>query len=320
MNILVTGATGFVGHFLCSQLLASGYRVRATLLPSESHSSLVDGVEPVMIEPVDTGTEWGNALESVETIIHLAARVHIMQETAHNPLQEYRRVNLHGTEKLASQAAERGVRRFIFMSTIGVNGDDSGDSSFTEADNPYPNNPYSVSKLEAELVLREIAQKTGMEIVIIRAPLVYGPGNPGNFFSLLHIISSGTPLPFARVSNKRSLIYVGNLVDALDKCAVHPLAAGKTYLVSDDEEVSTPELILRAAEALGVKARLFPVHPFLLRLAGSVAGRSGALKRLTGSLIVDSTKIRLELGWQPPFTMDQGLRETAQWYTRASRG
>ncbi|MBC8017858.1 MAG: NAD-dependent epimerase/dehydratase family protein, partial [Verrucomicrobia bacterium] len=218
-----------------------------------------------------------------------------------------------GTERLALQAAQAGVKRFIFMSTVGVNGNSSGEKSFTESDDPQPHNSYSVSKYEAELVLQRISQKTGIELVIMRAPLVYGPGNPGNFLSLLRLVSKGIPLPFASIKNRRSLIYVGNLVDALATCAVHPAAAGQTYLVSDGEDVSTPELIRRTAAALGVPARLFPLPVSLMRLAGKLTGKSGAVNRLVGSLTVDSTKIRQELGWIPPFTMEEGLAETARW-------
>lgn len=315
-TILVTGATGFVGRFLCYRLLAQGLRVRGTLLTSENPSSLVNGVEPVRVEPLGADTPWCDALTGVNTVIHLAARVHIMRESSTDPLQEFRKVNLHGTERLALQAAKAGVGRFEFMSTIGINGDNSGAKSYAESDQPHPHNSYSVSKYEAELALKEISKQTGMEVVILRAPLVYGPGNPGNFLSLLRVISKGIPLPLASVTNKRSLIYVGNLVDALATCAVHPEAAGKTYLVSDGEDVSTPELIQRTAKELGEPARLFPFPISLMRLAGKLTGKSGAVNRLAGSLTVDSSKIRRELRWVPPFTMEEGLRETAGWFKK----
>lgn len=344
-TVLVTGATGFVGRFLCVRLLAQNLRVRGTLLSSENPSLQVDGVEPITIEPLGANTMWNRALVGVDTVIHLAARVHVMQETAIDPLLEFRNVNLRGTEHLARQAAQAGLRRFVFMSTIGVNGDNSGDCPYTEKDDPNPHNPYSASKYEAEVVLRQISQETGMEVVIIRAPLVYGPGNPGNFLSLLRVVSKLTPLPLASITNKRnrisnfgfsilsfwlkilplplasienkrSLIYVGNLVDALAVCATSPVAAGKTYLVSDDEDVSTPELLRRVAQSLGVPVRLMPFPVFLMRLVGKLTGKVGAVNRLTGSLTVDSSKIREELGWSPPFSMDDGLKETAEWFAR----
>lgn len=311
---LVTGATGFVGRFLCEQLLAEGHTVRGTLLPPEKPSALVAGVEATLVQPLGPDTDWSAALEGVDTIIHLAARVHIMRETASDPLSEFRKVNLQGTEQLARQAAQANVKRFVFMSTIGVNGVNSGEKPYTEGDVPHPHNPYSASKHEAELALRQISIETGMEVVIIRAPLVYGPGSPGNFLSLLRIVSKSIPLPLASITNQRSLLYVGNLVDALAACATHPVAAGKTYLVSDGTDVSTPELIRQTAAALAVPARLLPFPVSLMRLAGKLTGKNGAVNRLTGSLTVDSSKIRRELGWVPPFTMEEGLKETAEWF------
>lgn len=313
-TILITGATGFVGRHLCERLLAHGFGVRGTILMSENICSLVNGVESITIESIGVDTPWRHALADIGTVFHLAARVHVMQETATDPLQEFRTVNLHGTEILARQAAQVGVKRFVFMSTIGVNGDNSGQKPYTVADDLRPHNPYAVSKHEAELTLQRISKETGMEVVIIRAPLVYGSGNPGNFLSLLGIISKGIPLPLASIKNKRSFIYVGNLVDALATCAVHPAAAGQTYLVSDGEDVSTPELIRRTASALRVPAHLLPFPVSLMKLAGWVTGKSGAVNRLTGSLTVDNSKIRQELGWVPPFTMEEGLGETGRWF------
>jgi len=317
-TVLVTGATGFVGRFLCTRLLADGWSVHGTLLDSEITSDLVDKVTPVAIEPLGAETIWRHALVGVDTIIHLAARVHVMHETASDPLAEFRKTNVLGTVNLSNQAVLAGVKRFIFMSTIGVNGDNSITGPYTESDTPTPHNPYSVSKYEAESVLQKVSSETGMEVVIIRAPIIYGPGNPGNFRSLLKIVSMGIPLPLESVVNKRSLIYVGNLVDVLATCTEHPAAAGQTFLVSDGEDVSTPELIRRTASALGVTARLFPVPPALIRLAGTLTGRSAAVRRLTGSLEVDSSKIKNALGWRPPYTMDQGLMETAQWFMKQS--
>lgn len=316
MRILVTGASGFVGRTLCVKLLAEGSFVRGTILANELETTLVAGTEPNVIESLGLHADFQHALADIDTVVHLAARVHVMQETAIDPLQEFRKVNLHGTERLARQAAQAGVKRFVFMSTIGVNGDNSGDKPYTEGDVLHPHNPYSVSKYEAELALKEISGQTGMEVVIIRAPLVYGPDNPGNFLSLLRIVSKGIPLPFGTIQNKRSLIYVGNLVDALASCATHPAAAGKTYLVSDGEDVSTPELLLRVARALGVPSQLVPFPVSLIKLAGKLTGQNRAVNRLTGSLSVDSSKIRQELGWRPPFTMGEGLRETATWFNR----
>lgn len=314
--VLITGASGFVGRLICSQMLAKGWQVRGTLLASESPSDLIAGVEAVEIEPLGANTPLKHTLIGTDTVIHLAARVHIMRENSGNPLKEFRAINTEGTDCLARQAVAAGVRRFIFMSTIGVNGDNSGDNPYTENDIPRPHNSYSVSKFEAEQLLLQISKNSGMEVVIVRAPLVYGPGNPGNFLSLLRIISKGIPLPLASITNKRSLVYVGNLVDALATCVVHPEVAGRTYLVSDGEDVSTPELTRRIAKALCVTARLFPVPVSFMKLVAKLSGKSAAVNRLTGSLTVDSSKIRRELGWAPPFTMDEGLRETAEWFKK----
>ena len=341
--VLITGATGFVGHFLCTQLLAEGYRVRGTILAFELPSSLFAGVDPAVIEPLGPYTPWQHALTGIDTIIHLAARVHIMNDSASDPLTEFRKVNVAGTIQLAREAVKAGVKRLVYISSIKVNGEESAQLYTTDSP-ACPSDPYGISKWEAEQALRKIEAETGLEVVIVRPTLVYGPGVKANFLNMMKIISrgiplplasiknkrsrisnfgfwilnfglkGGIPLPFASIRNRRSLIYVGNLVDALAICATHPNAAGKTYLVSDGEDVSTPELIRRTASAIGVSARLFPVPVSLMKLAGKLTGKSGAVNRLTGSLTVNSSKIRRELGWVPPFTMEEGLGETARWF------
>ena len=314
-SILVTGATGFVGKFLCTRLLTDGLHVRGTLLESENTSSLVDGVQPVVVAPLGGNTKWDHALAGVDTIIHLAARVHIMTDPAVDPLTAFRKVNVEGTVQLAREAAKAGVRRLVFISSIKVNGEETG-TPYTLDSSTSPSDPYGISKWEAEQSLRKIEAETDLEVVIIRPTLVYGPGVKANFLNMMKMVSRGIPLPFDSVINKRSLIYVGNLVDALAICAVHPEAAGKTYLVSDGEDVSTPELIRRTAKALGVHTLLFPVPIYLMRLVGKLTCKSALVDRLTGSLMVDSSKIRQELEWAPPFTMEEGLRETAKWFNK----
>lgn len=316
-NILVTGATGFVGHHLCEKLLNQGRSVRGTILASELPSALNIGVTPVVVESLSAQTSWHHALIGVDTVIHLAARVHIMDDSAADPLSEFRLVNTEGTRHLAEEAAKSGVRRLVFISTIKVNGEESI-VPYSEGSPANPTDPYGVSKWEAEQILRQIELESGLEVVVVRPTLVYGPGVKGNFLNMLKAVRRRVMLPLASINNRRSLIYVGNLVDALTICAGHPEAAGKTYLVSDGEDVSTPELIRRTASALDVPTRLIPFPPILIRLGGGLLGKLGAVERLTGSLTVNSSEIRRELNWIPPFSMEQGLRETAKWYLTTS--
>jgi nucleoside-diphosphate-sugar epimerase len=276
-----------------------------------------DDFEWVVLHDRSTDTETQQALDGVQAVIHLAARVHVMADRAADPLGEFRRVNRDWTERLARAAAGQGVRRFVYLSSIKVHGEESP-APFTEQDAPNPQDPYGVSKWEAEQVLAAVSSETGLEIVVVRSPLVYGPGVGGNFLELLKIMRTGVPLPLALVDNCRSLIFLGNLVDALIRCVQDKRAAGRTYLVSDGEDLSTPELIQRLAKALGVSARLWSFPLPLLRLIGQVLGKSMVIDRLLGSLQVDSSKIRRELDWQPPYSADQGFAETAVWFDPGS--
>lgn len=318
-RILVTGATGFIGGFLCKHLLLEGHSLCGTILAHENPSSLVAGVHPEVIKPLGPETPWDEHLAGIETIIHLAGRVHIMHDQSINALDEFRKINVEGTLKLAHDAVKAGVNRFVFISSVKVNGEESA-TPYTPDSLPHPSDPYGISKWEAEQGLRQVSSETGLELVVIRPTLVYGPGVKANFLNMMKVVSRGIPLPLASITNKRSLVYVGNLVDAIKVCATHTGSAGQTYLVSDGEDVSTPELIRRTSAALGESVRLFPVSTALMRLAGKLCGRSCAVSRLTGSLTVDSSKIRRELDWIPPFTMEAGLRETAEWFHRYSRG
>ena len=326
MKCLITGANGFVGKELCAELLRQGYGVRATRRSAQSPSKTrmaVDSAsvgmmyEEVVIGSIDDKTDWSTALVGGGVVIHLAARVHVMHDDANNPLAEFRRVNVAGTEHLARSAAASGVKRLVYVSSIKVNGGVTrAGKVFTETDEPAPQDPYSISKWEAEQALRRVAQETGLEVVIVRPPLVYGPGVKGNFAQMLDVLTRGVPLPLASVHNLRSLVYVRNLVDVLILCATHPAAAGQTYLVSDGEDVSTPELLRQLGVAMEHPARLFPCPPALLKLAGQLTGKAEQVERLLGSLRVDNGKLRSELGWTPPCTLEQGLRETAEWYRR----
>lgn len=305
-----------MGHVLCCQLLDEGFTVSAAdrnqpSIPSFAGRSFAQH----LVGDIGYSTDWQGALDGADVVIHLAARVHVMRENAVNPLAEFRSVNTSGTEHLARCAAASGVRRMVYVSSIKVNGEQTSvGEKFSEADIPAPQDPYGVSKWEAEQALQRIAQETGLEIVIVRPPLVYGPGVKGNFISLLDAIDRGIPLPLAGVNNARSLVYVGNLVDALITCATHPAAAGQTYLVSDGEDVSTALLVEKIAQALGCRNRSFYFPPGLLRAGAALLGRTEQADRLLGSLCVSSQKICSELNWTPPYSLDQGLRATADWY------
>jgi nucleoside-diphosphate-sugar epimerase len=318
MRFLVTGANGFVGRPLCAELLRQGHEVRAAI---RSSAQLPDGVEAVAVGDIDGDTDWTGALQGVEAVIHLAARAHVMKDKAADPLTEFLKVNLHGTENLARQASRAGVKRLVYVSSIKVNGEKThGKHSYTEQHKPEPKDAYGISKRQAEQALLRIAQESKLEVVIVRPPLVYGPGVKGNFISLLAAIDNEIPLPLAGARNARSLVYVGNLVSALAACATQPAAAGQTYLVRDGEDISTAQLVEKIAAALGRKPHSFNIPPGLLRVVAMVLGRSAQVDRLFGSLRVNDAKLRRELGWDPPYTLEQGLRVTADWYLGQRHG
>lgn len=311
VNIVVTGANGFVGRALLQEAVARGLTLRGI---TRAPCDLGPSIENHVVGEINESTDWDQALKGCETVIHLAARVHVMQDTEPDPLAAFRRINVAGTERLARDAARHGVKRLVYVSSIKVNGEETTDTHrYTESDVPAPQDAYGQSKLEAEQVLHQISRETGMEVVIVRPPLVYGPAVKGNFELLLKVAAKGWPLPFASVDNQRSLIYVGNLVDALLCCATHPAAAGQTYLVRDGEDLSTAKLLRGLSVALNVPSRLIPCPPALLRLAGNLTGRREQLKRLLGCLRVDDGKIRQELTWLPPYSTGQGLQAVAQW-------
>jgi len=311
-TVLVTGATGFVGTALSEHLSAHGFDVRcAVRKPLESRPAFCKDV--ACVGEVAAEAHWAGAIDGIGTVVHLAAHVHIRSHDGPEGEALFYRVNVDGTRALASAAAAAGVRRFILLSSIKVNGDSSA-QPFTEADIPAPADAYGRSKWQAEQVLRDIAEGTQMQWVVLRPPLVYGSRVKANFLRLLQAVDRRLPLPIASVRNRRSLLYVGNLVDAIRTCIAHPEAANRLFLVSDGEDVSTPELVRRLAQALGVQPRLVAVPPAALRLVGRIIGRSEAVERLLGTLQVDASRLRTLLGWGPPFTLDQGLVETARWY------
>ncbi len=318
-NVLVTGPTGFIGRALVTELARKNFFVRAALRRDSAASASFDArVTTHMVGDIGPTTDWGAALDNVQAVVHLAARVHVMEERTSDPLAEYRRTNTQGTIRLASMAAQAGVHRFVYMSTIKVNGEETAGAPFREEDPTRPSDPYSVSKWEAEQGLRRIASETGMEVVIVRPPLVYGPGVGGNFLAMLKWIERGIPLPLANVRNQRSLIGLRNLVSLVLLCLSHPAAAGEVFLVADGEDVSTPDLLRRMAHALGRKPRLFPLPVPVLRASTRLLGMKKAGDRLCGSLRVDSGKARRLLAWDPPTSMDEELRSTGEWYRRRS--
>ncbi|HSI42868.1 MAG TPA: SDR family oxidoreductase [Methylotenera sp.] len=316
-RILVTGANGFVGHQLCEELVKLDFPVSAASRAKESLNII--GCDVIKVPDIDAYTDWTAALSEVDTVIHLAARVHVMHDDATNPLDEFLKVNLHGTVSLARQAANAGVRRFVYVSSIKVNGEYTIESeSFTETCAPNPQDPYAISKLRAEHALQVIGEETGMEIVIIRPPLIYGPGVKANFLNLIKLVDRSLPLPLGDIHNSRSMVYVGNIVSALVACATHGNAANQLYLVSDGENVSTPQLVAKISTALNRRNRIFYFPIFLIYFAATLFGKRTVIQRLTQSLIIDSAKIRKELGWQPPFTLTDGLKITADWYKQNS--
>ncbi|WP_423198188.1 MULTISPECIES: UDP-glucose 4-epimerase family protein [unclassified Cupriavidus] len=309
--ILVTGATGFVGGALVRRLARDGLPVRAAVRSAGAH--VPGAVEIAQVGDLSADTEWRDALRGVTAVVHAAARVHVMDETAQDPLAEFRRANVAGTVNLAQQAAEAGARRFVFVSSIKVNGEaTSPGTPFRADDAPAPLDPYGVSKLEAEVALRELSSQTGMAVVIVRPPLVYGPGVKANFAAMLRWVRRGVPLPLGAIYNVRSVVSVENLADLLATCLVHPAAAGQTFLVSDGEDVSTSELLRRVARAMGRPARLLPVPAPLLEGIAAALGKRDVARRLCGSLHVDIEKTRRMLGWRPPLTLDDGLKKVTE--------
>lgn len=287
LSLLITGGSGFVGQALVKRL----------------------GDQPVRLATRADSAGWDKVLVGVATVVHLAARVHVMHDTEADPLTAFRAVNVDGTLNLARQAAAVGIKRFVFISSVKVNGESTQTGqAVTEADVPNPQDAYGVSKHEAEHGLRQLAAATGMEVVIIRPPLVYGPGVKANFAALMRAVQRGWPLPLGAVHNQRSLVALDNLVDFIVTCITHPKAANQTFLVSDGQDLSTTELIRGIAQAAGVFARLLPVPVWALQVGAQLLGKGDAVQRLCGNLQVDISKARSLLGWNPPVSVDEGLR------------
>ena len=308
--ILVTGATGFIGNALVNRLAADQSLNQVVVAVRKSKGCWPANVKSIGVGDLLPTTDWRIALKGVDSVVHCAARVHVMQEHVTDPLLAYRQVNVDGTICLARQAAQAGVRRFVFVSSIKVNGESTLPGVPFSADTePAPLDPYGVSKLEAEAGLCELSQQTGMELVIVRPPLVYGQGVKANFASMMKWVARGIPLPLGSIHNQRSMVALDNLVDLLVTCIEHPKAAGQVFLVSDNEDVSTTELLRRVAMALGKPSRLLPLPKGLLQLGATLIGKQDMMQRLCDSLQVDITKTRKFLDWTPPITLDQGLQK-----------
>ena len=306
-KLLITGGTGFIGKAICENLKSYNYLVNIT--SRNNHLKKQNGLIFHNIGEIDQNTKWIDVLDGVNCVIHCAAKTHLLKDLKKNSLFAFRKVNVEGTINLAKQAAACGVKRLIFLSSIKVNGEKTVESSmFKHNDISKPEDAYGISKWEAERGLWEISKQTGLEVVIIRAPLVYGRGVKGNLKRLIKLIKSGTPLPFSLVKNKRSLIGIDNLVDIITRCIDHSNAAGKTFLVCDGEDLSTPDLLHFIASAMGRSARMFPLPISLLKLFGFVLRRQSDVDRLIGSLQIDNSFTKEILNWNPPVDVEEGIR------------
>ncbi|MCF6281541.1 MAG: SDR family oxidoreductase [Candidatus Polarisedimenticolaceae bacterium] len=314
-KILLTGSTGFVGTALRNSLHANGAEFTSAIRTLASIKNRLGYFGEIhTVGEIGPDTSWDKTLEDVDTVIHLAARVHVMSDTATDPLQVFREINTTGTLKLAAAAANAGVHRFIFLSSIKVNGEFTTDQPFDEHSPTAPADPYGISKKEAEEGLRKIAAVTSMEVVIIRPPLIYGPGVKANFLRLLSIVVRGIPLPLAGIKNQRSMVALDNLVDFIILCIDHPAAANETFLISDGKGLSTAELVQCIAKQAGHSARLFSIPESVMALGAALLGKKAMLDRLTHSLQIDSSKARQLLQWQPPISTDQAIADTVTWY------
>ena len=310
-TILITGGTGFIGKPLIKSLLKEKFDVVAVYRGDKK-----DQIESKFVGAIDSNTDWSGKLNGIDCIVHCAARVHGMNDTVEDPLEAFRNVNVHGTLTFAKAAAKFGVKRFIFVSSIKVNGESTTDRlPYKNSDVPSPEDPYGVSKAEAEEGLKLIADETGMKVVIIRPPLVYGPGVKANFDAMLKLISKGVPLPFRCIKhNKRSMVYVENLINLIIECINNPNAANQTFLISDDDDLSTKAFVKGLSNGLGKSGLMLPVPNVFFAIAGKLLGKSGVIDRLCGSLQVDISHTKDTLNWQPPYTVEQGFAATAKYF------
>jgi nucleoside-diphosphate-sugar epimerase len=309
-NILVTGANGFVGKALVAHLRI----IFDSVFIAVRHSAQYDGDNIYRIKDLSGDTDWGEALKDIDTVIHLAGRAHMVEDNQNIDL--FRRINVEGTENIARQFFNAGGRRFIYLSSLKVNGDATNQRAFTEDDPAHPEDAYGKSKMEAEERLWKLKQGSDIEIVIIRPPLVYGPGVKANFLSMMNWLAKGIPLPLGAIYNKRSLVSLNNLLDLITKCIDHPAAADQVFFAADGEDLSTTELLVRLGSALGKPARLIPVPQPLLEQGLKLIGKKDVARKLCGSLTIDISKAKEKLGWMPVEDVDTGMRKTAEWYLK----
>ncbi len=316
-KIFLTGATGFVGQQLSQYLDEHNFQLKILCRTPSASSSKNTEIVKVELENIDS---WSQYLDGCSVIIHLAARVHVMNDTSKNPLEDFRKVNTHATLNLASQAAEAGVKRFIFLSSIKVSGEETQlNRPFKSSHKPKPVDPYAISKYEAEEGLKNLSEQTGMEVVIIRPPLIYGPGVKANFLSMIKWLSKGLPLPFGAINNKRSMVGLTNLLDLIITCINHPKAANQTFLVSDDRDISTTELLVLIGNALNKKTRLLAIPGKYIYLFASSIGKKSLAHRLCGSLQVDIEHTKKTLNWKPPVTMESELVKTIEKFRKVQK-
>ncbi len=317
-RVLVTGANGFVGRHVCRKLIASGFSpvagIRDLRTWPELQQAIPGLIEVSVLGDMGTNPKLEDSLSGASVVVHLAARVHVMSESARDPLQEFRNVNVNGTKSIALGAVAAGVRRFIFVSTVKVHGESTSGNPLCEDTPSNPEDPYAISKWEGEEALRAIAAETGLDVVIVRPPLVYGPEVRGNFLRLIKLVDLAMPLPWPKAANCRSMIGVENLAHFLVRCVDHPQAAGQSFLVKDSEDISTRELMNRLARFLSRPLRLFSAPEPLIRLAAKLALKQKMVNRLLDSLVIDSSRAQRLLEWVPPLTLDDGLAATVRWY------
>lgn len=311
-NVLITGANGFIGRAVMARFLDEGCGVRGSVR-SESLASQNENF--VFVPDLSDTTDWSLVLKGINTVVHTAARVHVMNDLALEPLTEYRKINLNGTIKLANQCVEAGVERFVFLSSVKVCGERTEVGvPFKIEDDPAPVDPYGISKMETERELFALAQDTNLEIVVIRPPLVYGPGVKANFRNMMLWIDRGFPLPLGSINNKRSLVALDNLVDFIITCSVNPNAGNNSFFVSDGDDVSTPELVRYLSQALGRNSRIFSLPEAILALGAKLIGKEAAFQRLCGSLQVDISRSHSVLGWKPLVSIEEGMKRVANGY------